>query len=255
MQAVDIVQGCCDIKINWQVPANDPENNLEVIQYNLVIKGQDGQFYNSQQNNCGRKGTDSSCTVHNSHLVRPPFNLPRGHVVIAKIQALNPAGWGPFSPSNVGATTVANVQPGTPGSLSIQSTTDHSATIQWTDALGATIDVSKEWYQMQVNTGANGEFIALKDKLGINSYTADGLIPGKVYKFRVRSINCCGMSAFSKVLVVTVWRKPDRPVLNCPVSKCTEMVEMAWTLPNSYDSPILEQELSIQDNNGKPQTY
>ena len=61
MESVEVVQNCCSVTINWKIPESTPA----VIQYNLVIQGRDGQFYNSQHE-CGRRGTDTSCEVHNS---------------------------------------------------------------------------------------------------------------------------------------------------------------------------------------------
>ena len=96
------------------------------------------------------------------------------------------------------------------------------------------------YYEIWTNSGANGEFQKIDQNLGINSYTASNLEPAKIYKFKVRAVNCCGMSSFTKELVVTVFRVPDKPVLPCPISSCDEMVQFKWEQPNNHNSAITD---------------
>lgn len=117
-----------------------------------------------------------------------------------------------------------NVRPPTPSPATTSLANDNSATITWQKVLEDPIDIAEQFYQVWTNTGANGQFEKNEQNLGINSYTADNLTPAKIYKFKVRAENCCGMSAFTKEHVVTVFRVPDKPVLPCPISKCDEMV-------------------------------
>lgn len=60
MATVNVIEDCCKVTIRWDIPESTPA----VIQYNLVIQGRDGQFYNSMHS-CGRRGTDTSCEVSN----------------------------------------------------------------------------------------------------------------------------------------------------------------------------------------------
>ena len=78
--------------------------------------------------------------------------------MIAKIQALNPAGWGPFSPVNIPGAKVANVRPLPAEPMVEQSTTDSSAVISWGKQLEEPIDSSLSWYELWTNSGPQGEF-------------------------------------------------------------------------------------------------
>jgi hypothetical protein len=117
------------------------------------------------------------------------------------------------------------------------------------------INVDEAYYEIWTNSGANGEFEKVEPSLGVNSYTATSLEPAKIYKYKVRASNCCGMSPFTKEHIVTVFRVPDKPVLPCPISKCDEMVQFKWSQPSNHNSAITDQSLEILDTDGTPRQY
>lgn len=221
-----------------------------------MIQGLDGQFYRSG-NNFGTKGTDTEAVVPNSVLVGLPYNLPPGHNIVAKIQALNPAGWGPFSPVNMASagTSIQNVQPKTPTNIQEIQSDESSVTIQWSNTLGNDIQVEDMWYEVYANSGPQGSFVILPNKFGVNQYTATDLKPAQIYKFKVTARNCCGRSGFTKEFPITVFKKPTKPVLPCPVSSCDGQMKFTWAAPDTFNSAITAIEFIILDNNLKEHVY
>ena len=144
---------------------------------------------------------------------------------------------------------IKNMRPVTPIDISRIQSSDSSVTIEWTNTLGKQIDVTDKWYEVYENSGPNGEFEKLPKNFGINSYTATSLVAAKVYKFKVRARNCCDPSGFTKEFPVTVFKKPEKPVLPCPESTCDGQMKFSWEAPVNHNSAITAIEFIVLDSN------
>ena len=64
--------------------------------------------------------------------------------------------------------------------------------LTWTQILNKELTgTSKEFYEVHFNEKTEDVFIS--------QHTIEGLEPGKTYIVNVRSLNCCGKSAFAEV--------------------------------------------------------
>jgi hypothetical protein len=135
---------------------------------------------------CEFKNGRDACNIPNQVLHESPYFLPVGHMVIAKIRARNSKGWGPFSPVNAPKAAISMIE--LTSSPTLETTVNHAnktATLSWTTHEGSQ-------YSELYSDAGRGENFALVHKGPGLTFTAENLIPGTAYQFKLKSKNCCG---------------------------------------------------------------
>ena len=98
-----------NIEIRWTAPFNNYES---LDAYRVAVKGSSGAFIEDLSNCDASKPeimVELRCRIPVSALVAAPYSLPPGAVVVAKVQARNARGWGPFSEENSSGAVVITV--------------------------------------------------------------------------------------------------------------------------------------------------
>ena len=199
------------------------------------------------------------CMVPMSELIGTDYNLVRGSLVVARVQAYNLNGFGVLStPNSVGATvetipdalsTLTNGYLTTNLLLSVQwsaltsgSSQSGGATsvitsynVQWDSGL----PLSSSWVDLQ---GASTNSLAI-------SFQTNSVTPGASYRVKVRAKNSYGWGPFSSILTITTALAPNAPPTVTTITSGTS-VQISWTQPANNGISISKYDILIMKKDG-----
>lgn len=199
------------------------------------------------------------CMVPMSELIGTDYNLVRGSLVVARVQAYNLNGFGVLStPNSVGATvetipdalsTLTNGYLTTNLLLSVQwsaltsgSSQSGGATsvitsynVQWDSGL----PLSSSWVDLQ---GASTNSLA-------TSFQTSSVTPGASYRVKVRAKNSYGWGPFSSILTITTALAPNAPPTVTTITSGTS-VQISWTQPANNGISISKYDILIMKKDG-----
>jgi cellulose 1,4-beta-cellobiosidase len=174
------------VLIEWVAP-NDLGSPITA--YNIYIKKSDGTF-SLELNDCDGTDTtiisDTACTVLVSTLINTPFSLAWGSDIYAEVVAINDYGRSLTSESGNGAKIIYYADK--PVSLT-ETVSDRSATsITFSWAAGALVRGSAVFdYQIFRAVASVGTYTSIATGVTTLSYTAEGLVTGETYSFKVQA--------------------------------------------------------------------
>ena len=113
---ISYINNGLNVKVEWLAP-NKGCNGCSIISYKLLILQSDNTNFTEELTDCNgallQIINQRYCTIPMRVLTSPPYNLPVGFLIIAKLKANNSIGWSLESPVNTIGVNAANI-PTTP---------------------------------------------------------------------------------------------------------------------------------------------
>ena len=247
-----------DVKLTW----NEPSDNFAEVEY-YTVKVLESNLVDFTEETLYCDGTNEqvvqqkSCLIPLSLLHEEPWALQFDSLVAATVTACNRNGCGAASvPNAEGARTqTVPLQPASP--VEAQLTNENQVHISWAvqtshEETGGTDILS---YNLRWDKGSNGLtwYHAIgftQDELIAEYVVSDGVLPGNLYFFQVRSKNKWGWSEWSAVAQVKASTWPD--VVEEPstsVDLQSGSVVISWVEPYFHSSEITHYSIEINDQN------
>jgi len=137
-------------------------------------------------------------------LTAEPFRLAFGNAIVARVSAINTVGPGTASPSSVDNPTICDL-PSAQGTATLQliDSSDRMLQLNWTPLFdSARLDEGEDYaYELFWDGGQGSSYTKLTDCTS-TTYTMYGYIPGRIYRFKVRTRYPCGSGPDSNDLIV-----------------------------------------------------
>ena len=242
-----------NIEIRWTAPLNNYES---LDAYRVAVESSSATFI-EDLTNCDASAPDIMaelrCRIPVAVLVAAPFTLPPGTTVVAKVQARNARGWGPFSEENTAGAVVITEPLQMPAPLrDSDATTTTQIKVDWEalappeDGMSPVLTYNLEW-----DGGSDGETWAevvgeTTDYLLTHFTVSSGTAPGESYRFRVRARNSLGWGEWSPVATVKAATRPAQtPAVATELDPATGGVRATITAPNDNSEPITAYRLEI----------
>jgi hypothetical protein len=187
-----------------------------------------------------------SCSIPVSALTAAPFSLTAGDLVVAKVQAHNARGWGPYSNENTVGAIVTTVPYAMAAPVRDGSATDTAQiTVTW-GALGQPDNGMSAIfsYHLQWDAGSSGTWWAevigeSTDYLLTHFTVTSDVIAGAWYGFRVRARNSIGWGPWSSTASVQAATKPSQmAAVTSSIDAASGGVYVRFTAPCSNADPI-----------------
>ncbi|XP_066267378.1 fibronectin type-III domain-containing protein 3A-like isoform X1 [Branchiostoma lanceolatum] len=213
--------------VSWQMPAG---NGAEVVEYRLewnCVDGTFSQLYAGQANSYEVKGLSPASYYY------------------FRVQAVNSAGVGPFSPVATCQTPASSPSAVTTFQVVADETPENPASslhLEWDepcsngeDILGYNIDI-----------GLEGRLVAVE--LPVTDFILEGLLPDTTYRLRIQAVNRIGAGPFSATIKArTKPLPPNPPKLEC-VQCGHSSLKLRWTDgTKNADTKATEYILQMED--------
>jgi hypothetical protein len=235
-----------NIEIQWAAPLNNYES---LDAYRVAVQSSSGTFV-EDLTNCDASAPDIMdelrCRVPVAVLVAAPFSLPPGATVVAKVQARNARGWGPFSAENTAGALVITVPLAMAAPVrDSAATTTAQIKVSWTALVAPANGMSDVLtYNLEWDAGSDGAAWAevvgeTTDYLLTHFTVSSGLTPGTSYRFRVRARNALGWGAQSPEASVKAATRPSQVApVTTELDPATGGVKVTLAAPYDNAQPI-----------------
>jgi hypothetical protein len=171
-----------------------------------------------------------------STLINTPFSLAWGSDIYAEVVAINDYGRSLTSDLGNGAKIIEYADKPVNLAETVSARTATTITFSW--AAGALERGSAVFdYQIFRAVASVGTYTSIATGVTTLSYTAEGLVTGETYSFKVQAQNGFGYSESSDPVTILCATKPVTPI--APVtSVLADKAIITWTAPYANGTPI-----------------
>ncbi len=252
-----------NVKIAWVAPDS---NHKPITDYQILIGDHNAVNFIETKSLCdGSRSQVMSvnyCIIPISALRNAPYNLVRLELIKAKIRAKNIRGWSDYSDVNTVGVTVKTEPDQMAAPSNGPLTDEYRIDVFWT-ALTTPDDGDSAItsYNLDYDNGTGGfmwySLVGLiPDRLGLTYRITTGVVPGRVYRFRVRAKNSFGWGDYSPYTTIKTAVKPYQmlsPVTT--IDSVTGNVRISWYKPADGSDDITSYTIEIMykgQNIGEP---
>lgn len=242
-----------NVKIQWTAPN---ANSQPILEYQVVIANRDGSSFIETKALCdGSRNfvlTSTYCIIPITSLRSAPYSLVKLDLIKAKVRARNVRGWSELSLANTAGATVKTEpeQMGVP--VNGPLTDEYRIDVSWSalsTPLNGDSDITS--YNLQYDNGTQGfiwySIVGEKPSRTDLSYrVTTGVVPGRIYGFRVRARNAFGWGDFSSYITLKTAVAPYQMMApSTSIDEATGNVKIAWFQPADGSDPITKYSIEI----------
>lgn len=202
------------MQVHWVAAFN---GGTHITEYEIEIRAVDGVAFFKDEIGGGCDGTqpevvaNKECSVLVSTLLSPPFDIPYGSSIYARVKAHNIVGSSEWS--EVGNDAVILSVPSQPTNLVnvLENSDGFQIALRWfTPEHAGGVEVLD--YRILSDEGlGTGEFIVADSSCKETEYVVQGLTPGLTYTFTVAARNIYGYGSPSEPISVLAAQEPFKP--------------------------------------------
>lgn len=192
------------------------------------------------------------CIIPIAKLRLAPYNLVRFELISVKIRAQNVRGWSELSDANTVGTTVKTEPDQMTIPVNGPLTDEYRIDVSWSPMTSpANGDSAITSYDLQYDNATAGfiwySIIGLTpDSLALSYRVTTGVVPSRIYRFRVRARNSFGWGDVSTYLEIKSAVKPDQMVpLITSIDEVTGNLRIRWTAPHDGSDSISKYTIQV----------